>query len=99
MEELCLTNHISPLAYQSMYNDYLFNKIHNEQVLNAEINKQLIMTESTTLAQKENYPLFMKLRLVILVNQHGINLLNLLNLYLVNSWSLLLSYYSLIRNT
>ena len=53
MEELCLTNHISPLAYQSMYNDYLFNKIHNEQVLNAEINKQLIMTESTTLAQKE----------------------------------------------
>ena len=53
MEDLCLTNHISPLAYQSMYNDYLYDKIHNEQSLNAMINKQLIMTESTTLAQKE----------------------------------------------
>lgn len=53
-EELCLTSHISPLAYQSMYNDYLFNKIHNEQTLTTMINKQLIMTESTTtLAQKE----------------------------------------------
>lgn len=53
MEDLCLTNHISSLAYQSMYNDYLYDKIHNEQSLNAMINKQLIMTESTTLAQKE----------------------------------------------
>ena len=53
MEQVCLNHSISPLMYESVYHDYLFNKIHQEQVLSTMINKQLIMTESTTLAQKE----------------------------------------------
>ena len=53
VEEVCLTHSISPLMYESIYHDYLFNKIHQEQVLSTMINKQLIMTESTTLKEKE----------------------------------------------
>ena len=53
MENICLTSHISPLMYESVYNEYLFNKIQQEQTLTNMINKQLIMTESTTLVQKE----------------------------------------------
>ena len=53
MENICLTSHISPLMYESVYNEYLFNKIQQEQTLTNMINEQLIMTESTTLVQKE----------------------------------------------
>lgn len=53
MENICLTNHISPLMYESVYNEYLLNKIQQEQTLTNMINEQLIMTESTTLVQKE----------------------------------------------
>ena len=66
VEEVCLTHSISPLMYESIYHDYLFNKIHQEQVLSTMINKQLIMTESTTLKEKErkkeSYLLCMKLK-------------------------------------
>lgn len=40
------------LMYESVYGDYLFDKIQQENVLNMTINKQLIMTESSTLNTK-----------------------------------------------
>lgn len=53
METVCLTEHNSPLAYKSLYNEYLFDKIAQEQTLQRMISRELIMTESTTLKTKE----------------------------------------------
>lgn len=53
METVCLTEHNSPLAYKSLYNEYLFDKIAQEQTLQRMISRELIMTESTTLKIKE----------------------------------------------
>lgn len=53
METVCLTEHNSPLAYKSLYNEYIFDKIAQEQTLQRMISRELIMTESTTLKIKE----------------------------------------------
>lgn len=53
METVCLIEHNSPLAYKSLYNEYLFDKIAQEQTLQRMISRELIMTESTTLKIKE----------------------------------------------
>ena len=45
----------SSIMYKSLYNDFLEDKIYNENRLNLAINEQLIVTESsTTLKQKSN---------------------------------------------
>lgn len=53
METVCLTEHNNPLAYKSLYNEYIFDKIAQEQTLQRMISRELIMTESTTLKIKE----------------------------------------------
>ena len=53
MENICLTEHTNPLMYESIYKDYIFNKMVQEQSLQKMISAELIMTESTTLKTKE----------------------------------------------
>ena len=53
MENICLTEHTNPLMYESIYKDYIFNKMVQEQSLQKRISAELIMTESTTLKTKE----------------------------------------------
>ena len=53
MENICLTEHANPLMYESIYKDYIFNKMVQEQSLQKMISAELIMTESTTLKTKE----------------------------------------------
>ena len=53
MENICLTEHTNPLMYESIYKDYIFNKMVQEQSLQKMISAKLIMTESTTLKTKE----------------------------------------------
>ena len=53
MENICLTEHTNPLMYESIYKDYIFNKMVQEQSLQKMISAELIMIESTTLKTKE----------------------------------------------